>query len=219
MTDAIRLFSSFSSIQGESSRIGLPCAFVRLAGCPLACSYCDTSHVRTAEGEWIEAREIVRRCAALGPRLVEVTGGEPLAQDGTRALLSLLADEGFDVLLETSGALPIRGVDPRVRVIMDIKTPGSGMADRFCADNLSVLRRDRHEVKFVVTSRADFDWAVARALSAGLCDTCEVLVSPVTGRVAYPALAAWILESGLPLRFQPQLHKLIWPRATAAEER
>jgi 7-carboxy-7-deazaguanine synthase len=218
MSSPLRLFSFFVSIQGESTRAGLPCSFVRLAGCPLACSYCDTVEARTAPSAAAEIPEIVARCRAAGPRLVEVTGGEPLAQPGALPLLAALADAGFEVLLETSGAFPIRDVDPRVRVVMDIKTPGSGMADRFCAGNLDALVRGRHEVKLVVTSRADFEWAAARVRGAGLADRCELLVSPAHGAVAYAELADWILASGLPLRFQPQLHRLIWP-APQAEER
>jgi 7-carboxy-7-deazaguanine synthase len=216
---SIQLYSFFVSIQGESTRAGLPCTFVRLAGCPLSCRYCDTTAAREAPGDRVDLQEIVRRCASAGPLLVEVTGGEPLAQPGTLSLVSQLADAGFAVLLETSGAFPIRDVDPRSRVIMDIKTPGSGMAERFCADNLAALDGSRHEVKFVVTSRADFDWSVARVREARLADRCELLVSPVAGRVAFSELASWILGCGLPLRFQPQLHKLIWPDTPPTEER
>lgn len=219
MSDAVRVFSFFTSIQGESTRAGLPCTFIRLAGCPLSCSWCDTESARAAEGTPTPAAELVRRCAAAGPGLVEVTGGEPLAQPGTPALLALLADAGFEVLLETSGAFPLEGVDPRIRVVMDIKTPGSGMSDRLCEENLGLLERGRHEVKFVVGSRGDFDWSVARVRGAGLAARCDLLVSPVRGRVSFPELAGWILGSGLPLRFQPQLHRLIWPDAAEAEER
>jgi len=219
MTGTIQLYSFFVSIQGESTRAGLPCAFVRLAGCPLACSYCDTKEARSAAGAETRISDVVARCAAAGPRLVEVTGGEPLAQPGAPALLAALADAGLETMLETSGAFPIRGLDPRVRVVMDIKTPGSSMADRFCEENLDGLARGRHEVKFVVTSRADFDWAVDRARRADLANRCDVLVSPAHPAVAFDELAEWILACGLPLRFQPQLHRLIWPAATQAEER
>jgi 7-carboxy-7-deazaguanine synthase len=219
MTTTIQLHSFFVSIQGESTRAGLPCTFVRLAGCPLACSYCDTVGAREAAGVTTEASAVVRRCLAETPRLVEVTGGEPLAQPGAFDLLAMLADAGLEVLLETSGAFPISGVDSRVRVVMDIKTPGSGMADRFCEENLAALAWGRHEVKMVVTSRADFDWAVGRVRRADLAARCDVLVSPVHPDVAFDDLAEWILASGLPLRFQPQLHRLIWPAAAQAEER
>ena len=218
MIETIRLYSFFVSIQGESTRAGLPCAFVRLAGCPLACGYCDTVLARDAAGIETGIPEIVARVLAAGPRLVEVTGGEPLSQPGAITLLAALADAGFEVMVETSGAFPIRDVDPRVRVVMDIKTPGSGMAERFCEENLDVLVPGRHEVKIVVTSRADFDWAIARIQGAGLVDRCDVLLSPAHPLVAYTELAEWILASGLPLRFQPQLHRLIWP-APQAEER
>ena len=219
MTTSIRLYSFFVSIQGESTRAGLPCAFVRLAGCPLACLYCDTPEARTAGGVPTELGDVVARCLSTGVRLVEVTGGEPLGQPGAIPLLAALADAGLEVMLETSGALPIRAVDSRVRVVMDIKTPGSGMVDHFCEDNLDILARGRHEVKLVVTSRADFDWAVDRVRGADLANRCDVLVSPVQPDVEYGELAAWILASGLPLRFQPQLHRLIWPASPQAEER
>jgi 7-carboxy-7-deazaguanine synthase len=219
MSTSIRLYSFFLSIQGESTRAGLPCAFVRLAGCPLACRYCDTREARAADGVPTAISDIVERCLATGVRLVEVTGGEPLAQPGALPLLARLADAGLEVMLETSGALPIRAVDPRVRVVMDIKTPGSGMVDRFCAENLDVLARGQHEVKLVVASRDDFDWAVDRVRGADLVNRCDVLISPVRPDVAYDELAAWILASGLHLRFQPQLHRLIWPASPQGEER
>lgn len=219
MSEGVRLHSFFTSIQGESTRAGLPCTFLRLAGCPLACSFCDTPDARAFAGEEVGVAGLVRRCGREAPRLVEVTGGEPLAQDGTPALLSALADAGFEVLLETSGAFPVGGIDRRVRVVMDIKTPGSGMSDRMCGENLAVLERGRHEVKLVVDSRADFDWAVARVRAARLDERCDVLVSPVAGRVALPDLAGWILGCGLPLRLQPQLHRIIWPDAGRTEER
>jgi 7-carboxy-7-deazaguanine synthase len=219
MPTAIQLYSFFVSIQGESTRAGLPCTFVRLAGCPLACAYCDTVAARDAVGEKTEISAVVARCRAAAPRLVEVTGGEPLAQPGALALLAAIADAGHEVMLETSGAFPIDGIDPRVRVVMDIKTPGSLMADRFCEENHGVLERDRHEVKFVVTSRADFDWAVDRVRRADLVTRCEVLVSPAHPFVSHAELAAWILASGLPLRFAPQLHRLIWPAPPQGEER
>jgi 7-carboxy-7-deazaguanine synthase len=216
---SVRLFSFFKSIQGESTRAGLPCTFVRLAGCSLLCRYCDTSHVRDAAGTMTEVGDIVRFCEEAEIRLVEVTGGEPLEQPGTRSLLSALSEAGFEVLLETSGAYPVCDIDPRVRIILDIKTPGSGMEERFCRRNLDFLFRDRHEVKFVISSRADFDWAVSVVKREAILNRCEVLVSPVAGDVSFDSLAAWILESGLSLRFQPQLHKLIWPNAAPTEER
>jgi 7-carboxy-7-deazaguanine synthase len=219
MRTSVQLHSFFVSIQGESTRAGLPCAFIRLAGCPLACRYCDTPEVRTSVGRAIEIPETVARCRAAGTRLVEVTGGEPLAQPAALPLLAALADAGLEVLLETSGAFPIQGVDPRVRVVMDIKTPGSGMAERFCRENLDLLEPGRHEVKLVVTSRSDFDWAVELVRAERLADRCELLVSPAHPGVALADLAVWIIASGLPLRFQPQLHRLIWPAPPQGEER
>jgi 7-carboxy-7-deazaguanine synthase len=207
----LQVFRVFASLQGESTHAGLPCAFVRLAGCPLCCSYCDTTEARHAAGETLAISRIVARVRALGPRLVEVTGGEPLAQPATRALLTALADAGLEVLLETSGAFPIAGLDARARVVMDIKTPGSGMDAHNRADNLTALVTGRDEVKFVITGRADFDWAVDFVRRHDLAARAALLASPVAGAVAAADLADWILASGQPFRLQLQLHKLVWP--------
>jgi len=207
----LQVFGIFASIQGESTRAGLPCAFVRLAGCPLRCTYCDTVDAREASGEELTVAEVVERLLALGPRLAEVTGGEPLAQPATPQLLTALADAGLEVLLETSGAFPIEDLDPRVRIVLDIKTPGSGMVERNRLENLALLDRERDEVKLVITDRADFDWAVSLSREHDLVERAAVLISPVPGAVSATALSEWILDSGLPLRLQLQLHKLIWP--------
>jgi len=207
----LRVFRIFASLQGESTHAGLPCAFVRLAGCPLCCSYCDTVEARDAQGEALTIPAIVERVRALGPRLVEVTGGEPLAQPATRALLIALADAGFDVLLETSGAFTTAGLDSRVRVVLDVKTPGSGMDAHNRPDNLAALVPGRDEVKFVITDRADFDWTADLVRRHDLAARGALLASPVAGAVEPAELAAWILASGQPFRLQLQLHKLVWP--------
>jgi 7-carboxy-7-deazaguanine synthase len=212
MTAFVRVHGIFLSIQGESTRAGLPCAFVRLAGCPLRCSYCDTRDAAEAEGTSMSVAEVASIAAALGPHLAEVTGGEPLAQPGTPALLTALTDSGLEVLLETSGAFPVAGLDPRVRLVMDVKCPGSGMSGKNLFGNLLVLRPDRDEVKFVVASRDDFDWAVDLCKEHGLASRAALLVSPVPGLVSLRDCAEWVLGSGLPLRLQPQLHKIIWGR-------
>jgi 7-carboxy-7-deazaguanine synthase len=206
-----RVYSIFRSLQGESSRVGSPCAFVRLAGCPLSCVYCDTREARESPGEEVSVDGILARVARLGTGLVEVTGGEPLAQQDAPALLEALADAGYEVLLETSGAFPIAGLDRRVRVIMDVKTPGSGMEERFCRENLDALEKGRHEVKLVVTGRDDFDWAADLVREERLFDRAEVFVSPAAGLVSPREAADWILGSGLPLRLGLQLHRVIWP--------
>ena len=214
METTLRVFSIFTSIQGESTYAGLPCVFVRLAGCPLACVYCDTQAARSAVGEALPISAIVQRALRGAPSLVEVTGGEPLAQPGTHALLRALADQGCRVLLETSGAFSIAAIDPRVVVFMGIKTPGSRMAHRFCAENIAVLSRPghHHQVKFVVTDQEDFKFACQMAAQHRLADHTEMLISPVAG--LDPAqVAEWILASSFPFRLQLQLHRLIWPHA------
>ncbi|MCP4605000.1 MAG: radical SAM protein [Proteobacteria bacterium] len=207
----LRVYSIFKSIQGESSRMGLPCWFVRLAGCPLHCSYCDTREACESSGKSMTIEDVVKEVEGLGPRLVEVTGGEPLAQDETPSLLSALCDLDFEVMLETCGAFSIEHIDPRVRIVMDVKCPGSGMADRMCLSNLDVLIPNRHEVKFVVSSRDDFEWVADLCRRHSLVTRCELLVSPAHGLVSLTELAKWILGSSLPLRLQPQLHRIIWP--------
>jgi 7-carboxy-7-deazaguanine synthase len=198
----------YRSLQGESTFAGLPCVFVRLTACHLRCGYCDTPHA-FHQGQTLTLDEVVARALALGDRLVEVTGGEPLLQPEALPLMTRLADAGRTVLLETSGALDIGPVDPRVHVILDLKTPGSGELEANLWENLARLKPS-DEVKFVVCDRADFDWAVAQVRAHHLVDRCPVLLSPVSGRVSPSDLASWILQSGLPLRLQLQLHKILW---------
>ena len=207
----VRVFSIFRSIQGESTCAGLPCVFVRLAGCPLSCIYCDTLEARTAPGTLHTVDEVLEKVDSLGPGIVEVTGGEPLAQEGCVPLLRALVDTGRTVLLETSGAFPISSVPDAVNVVMDLKTPGSGMSKRNLPSNLEEARRRGCEVKVVVTDRGDFDWAVSMVRDHDLLSSCQVIVSPCAGSVAASDLAEWILSCGLNLRLGLQLHKVVWP--------
>jgi 7-carboxy-7-deazaguanine synthase len=198
----------YRSLQGEGLHAGLPCTFVRLTACHLRCGYCDTPHA-FGEGEPIAVAEVLRRALEPGDDLVEITGGEPLLQPEVLPLMTALADAGRTVLLETSGACDTAGVDPRVRVLIDLKTPGSGEAAATFWPNFERLR-PTDEVKVIVCDRADFDWAVDRVRALGLTGRCPVLMAPAWGRVEPADLAAWILETGLPLRLQLQLHKLLW---------
>jgi 7-carboxy-7-deazaguanine synthase len=202
----------YRSLQGESTFAGLPCVFVRLTACHLRCSYCDTPHAFHS-GEALSLDDVVARALALGGSLIEITGGEPLLHPEALPLMARLADAGRTVLLETSGALDISRVDPRVRIILDLKTPGSGEANANLWSNVSRLK-PIDEVKFVVCDRADFDWAIEQIQSRELLARCPVLVSPVHAKVAPAQLAQWLLDSGLPLRLQVQLHKALWGTET-----
>jgi len=202
----------YRSLQGESTFAGLPCVFVRLTACHLRCVYCDTPHAFN-QGEAMRVGDVVARTLALGDDLVEITGGEPLLQPEVHPLMSRLADAGKTVLLETSGALETSAVDPRVRVILDLKTPGSGEGEANVWSNLERLK-PTDEVKFVLCDRADFDWAVKVVREHRLTELCPVLFSPAFGQVNPTDLAAWILESRLPIRLQLQQHKILWdPKA------
>jgi 7-carboxy-7-deazaguanine synthase len=198
----------YRSLQGEGTFAGLPCVFVRLTACHLRCRYCDTRHA-FHEGETLGLEEVAERALAFGDALVEITGGEPLLQPEVHPLMGRLADSGRTVLLETSGAVDIGPVDPRVRVILDLKTPGSGEEAANDWGNLDRLR-PHDEVKVVVCDRADFDWACEVVRRHRLLDRVPVLVGPSFGSVEPGELAAWVLESGLALRLQLQLHKLLW---------
>jgi 7-carboxy-7-deazaguanine synthase len=204
---ALRVTEIFHSIQGESSAAGRPCVFVRLTGCPLRCVWCDTAYAFTG-GRTMTIAEILAAVEAIGGPLVEVTGGEPLAQRACPELLRALCDRGHEVLLETSGAFPIRDVDPRVRIVMDWKCPGSGESERNLEANPTELKAG-DEVKLVLSSRADYEWA-RELVRAGRFGERSILVSPVWGAVEPRDLAAWVLADHLQVRFQLQLHKVLF---------
>ena len=208
---ALRLTEIFHSLQGEASRAGLPTVFVRLTGCPLRCVWCDTTYSFTG-GEPATVASVLAAVAQYPVRQVCVTGGEPLAQKECLPLLSALCDAGYDVSLETSGALDIAAVDPRVARIMDLKAPDSGESDKNRWENLAFLT-PRDEIKIVVASRADYEWAREAIRTHKLDAICPVLLSPAAGLVDATALADWILADGLDVRFQMQLHKLLWGNA------
>ncbi len=205
----LRITEIFYSLQGEAKTVGLPTVFVRLTGCPLRCGYCDTAYAFYG-GEWMDFDAILARVAAYSPRYVTVTGGEPLAQKPCLPLLARLCDCGYDVSLETSGALDIGGVDARVGIVMDIKTPGSKEEARNLYANIDRLRA-KDQVKFVICSRADYEWSRAKLAEFKLDRVCgEVLFSPSYGELDPTALAEWILADRLPVRMQMQIHKLLW---------
>jgi len=204
----LRISEIFHSIQGESTRAGVPTVFVRLTGCPLRCVWCDTEYAFTG-GQSTSLAEILDQVTGFGCRTVCVTGGEPLAQPGCLALLRALCDAGHDVSLETSGAIDLAGIDERVAKVMDIKAPGSGEAGKNRWENLACLSA-RDEIKFVLDSESDYAWASEVLERHRLSATCTVLFSPVQGRLDPKQLAEWILRDGLPVRFQLQLHKLLW---------
>jgi len=206
--DSLRVSEIFLSIQGESRTIGWPTVFVRLTGCPLRCRWCDTAYAfRGGVRHTIGA--IVARVGNYGVRHVTVTGGEPLAQPGCLVLLERLADAGFEVSLETSGALDVSRVDPRIVKVMDLKPPGSGEVERNRWENLDFLQA-QDQVKFVIADRDDYEWSRKVVAEQRLAQRCEVLFSPVAGELEPRRLAEWILADRLPVRFQLQLHKLLW---------
>jgi 7-carboxy-7-deazaguanine synthase len=206
----VKVNEIFYSIQGESSFMGLPCAFIRLSACDLRCSYCDTAYA-FYEGKDMSIGEILESIRTYPTKMVLVTGGEPMLQPSVDDLFHALLDRGHVVCLETGGHIPLHSVDPRVHKIMDLKCPSSGMMDRNHYDNVNCLTRN-DEVKFVIGDRADFDWACKMTREFDLTARAgTVLFSPTYGLLRYEDLARWILESGLPVRMQVQLHKIIWP--------
>ena len=205
----LRINEIFYSLQGESSHAGRPCVFVRLTGCPLRCTYCDTEYA-FHDGRWMGLDAILDAVRALPARLVEVTGGEPLAQPGVVALMELLLASGYEVLLETSGAISIAAVPPGVRKIVDLKTPDSGEMHRNDWSNLALLG-PHDEVKFVIQSRRDYEWARDVLRQHRLHERVQVLLSPAWESAVRVELAEWMLADALPARYQLQLHKLLWP--------
>jgi len=208
MDQILRVTEIFRSIQGESTRAGFPCAFVRLTGCSLRCVWCDTAYAFTGGGD-VPVTEAVARVLALGTDLVEVTGGEPLEQDGVYPLMKELLDRGKTVLLETGGHVPLDRVDPRVVKIVDVKAPGSGMMAANLPENLENLSA-RDEVKFVLADRKDFGWALDFVAARNLDRRHVVTFSPVWESLPAADLAGWIRDSGRPIRLGLQLHKLLW---------
>ena len=206
--DRLRLTEIFLSLQGEARSVGWPTVFVRLTGCPLRCQYCDTAYAFHG-GEWHDIDAILAEVASHVVRHVCVTGGEPLAQKRCFALLARLCDAGYEVSLETSGAIDISEVDPRVSRVLDLKTPGSGEQARNLLPNIPLLTA-HDQVKFVICDRADYDWARSMMVEHGLDARCEVLLSPSFSQVPPRELAEWIIADRLPVRFQMQLHKQLW---------
>ncbi|MBS0458158.1 MAG: 7-carboxy-7-deazaguanine synthase QueE [Proteobacteria bacterium] len=211
-TDRLRVTEIFHSLQGEARAVGWPTVFVRLTGCPLRCGYCDTAYAFQG-GQWWEIDAIVAHVAGFGARHVCVTGGEPLAQRRCLDLLKRLCDAGYAVSLETSGALDIGGVDPRVARVMDLKTPGSGEMARNRLENIALLT-PHDQVKFVICDRADYDWAKALLREHDLPSRCEVLFSPSYQQLPARELAQWMLDDRVDARFQLQLHKVLWGEET-----
>ncbi|MDH3326600.1 MAG: 7-carboxy-7-deazaguanine synthase QueE [Gammaproteobacteria bacterium] len=208
LSNRLRITEIFFSLQGESVSSGLPTVFVRLTGCPLRCQYCDTAYAFQG-GEWLTFSEIIKKVTDFGAAYVCVTGGEPLAQKKCKELLSLLCEQGLNVSLETSGAIPIDGIDPRVSRVMDLKTPGSGEESKNLFGNIELLT-EHDQLKFVLCSREDYDWAKMILNEHDLFGRMEILFSVSFGQLRAQDLVNWILEDNLIVRFQMQLHKLLW---------
>jgi 7-carboxy-7-deazaguanine synthase len=204
----LKLTEIFRSLQGEADTAGIPTVFVRLTGCPLRCQYCDTAYAFYG-GAWATLDEVVHQVRGFDTHHVCVTGGEPLAQKGCAALLSRLCDEGLRVSLETSGAMSLAGLDPRVVMVVDVKTPGSGEESRNRYEELQRLQ-PKDLVKFVICGREDYEWSRAKLNELQLAARCTVLFSPSHGELPPGTLADWLLEDQLPVRFQIQLHKYLW---------
>jgi 7-carboxy-7-deazaguanine synthase len=207
-SERLRINEIFHSLQGEADCVGIPTVFVRLTGCPLRCQYCDTEYAFHA-GEWFDLDAILIKVRELKAQYVCVTGGEPLAQPNCLKLLERLCDAGFHVSLETSGALDVAAVDSRVSRVIDVKTPDSNEAARNRIANFAHLSRS-DQLKFVICSRADYDWSKAFLLEHALTQRCRILFSPSYNQLEATTLADWILADRLPVRFQLQLHKVLW---------
>lgn len=204
----LKIFEIFYSLQGESSRVGLPTIFIRLSGCPMRCHYCDTAYAFQG-GSLMDVTNIMAAIKKYDTRYVTVTGGEPLAQKDALCLLKVLADQHYEVSLETGGGLSIQEVDPRIKIILDIKTPESGEEEKNHWQNLDIINK-KDEIKFVLCSREDYDWAKKILDQYKLAEKCDVLFSPVYQKLNTTDLGNWILKDQLPVRMQIQLHKLLW---------
>ncbi|MFK0572983.1 7-carboxy-7-deazaguanine synthase QueE [Endozoicomonas sp.] len=205
----IRISEIFYSLQGETRTTGLPTVFIRLTGCPLRCTWCDTEYAFKG-GDLLSSDAILDKVSEYAPKYVTVTGGEPLAQRECHQLLKLLADRGYEVSLETSGAITLSEVDPRVVKVMDLKPPASGESHRNLYENIRFLDK-KDQLKFVIADRGDYDWSVSKMIEYDLAGrVSDVLFSPVSGEMSAQSLASWILEDRLPVRFQLQLHRMIW---------
>jgi 7-carboxy-7-deazaguanine synthase len=198
----------FASIQGESTYAGLPCIFVRMTGCNLRCTYCDTTYAYD-EGTEMTMGEIIDAVRSYGFDLVEITGGEPLLQKDAGALISRLLDSDFKVLVETNGSVDVGEVDRRAIIIMDVKTPGSAMSDSLRIENFALLKKS-DELKFVITDKSDYDWARAMVRKFSLSEKCSILFSPVYGKLSPSGLSQWIIADKLPVRMNLQLHKYMY---------
>ncbi len=207
-SERLKITEIFFSLQGEALTVGIPTTFIRLTGCPLRCQYCDTEYAFSG-GDWMSLDAILERVAANQTRYVTVTGGEPLAQKPCLDLLAMLCDAGYQVSLETSGALDISMVDSRVVKVMDIKTPGSGEENRNRLENINCIS-EHDQLKFVICDERDYEWSRELLQRHDLNERCEVLFSPSFEQLPATDLADWILRDGLPVRMQMQLHKLLW---------
>ena len=205
---SLKIYEIFHSLQGETSRIGLPTTFVRLTGCPMRCTYCDTEYAFSGGG-FMEIAEILQKVTEFGTKFVTVTGGEPLAQKESYTLLQALCDAGYSVSLETGGKMDISPVDARVSVILDIKTPASNEEKNMLWANIDHIKA-KDEFKFVLCNRADYDWAKAKITELDLTQKCPILFSPSFHDLPASDLAAWVLADKLPVRMQIQLHKILW---------
>lgn len=209
MQKSLRLTEIFYSLQGETNTLGLPTVFIRLTGCPLRCDYCDTEYAFHG-GEQHSFADILQQVESYAPQYITVTGGEPLAQPNCKALLGLLCDRGYEVSLETSGALPIDGIDDRVSVVLDLKTPASSESSKNRYENIPLLQKN-DQVKFVICNREDYNWARFKVDEYDLLNkVADVWFSPIHGELKASDLADWIIEDRLQVRFQLQLHKLLW---------
>jgi 7-carboxy-7-deazaguanine synthase len=204
----LRVTEIFHSLQGESKTVGCPTVFIRLTGCPLRCGYCDTTYAFQG-GEWKSLDAILEEVKSYKSGYITVTGGEPLAQKQCVNLLTQLCDAGYQVSLETSGAMDVSNVDPRVSKVMDLKTPGSGEEGKNRYENIEHLTSN-DQIKFVICNREDYNWAIGKLEEYKLAEKCEILFSPIHGELEPTQLAEWILQDNLPVRFQLQLHKYLW---------